>query len=160
MFYLKHALYKYEPALSLCCQYTNYPGFTVAHCLRITLTKQNYLQKKTFTSSGFSQEQDLLPPGPINKAVGANVLFVTFPSPQPIRAIRWHFSGSDMVTYTHPGPEKVNSSYTGRVLLNSSTGALELKGLTMADAGEYTLVLTYENGIGFQDHTLLQVFGK
>ncbi|XP_060776791.1 carcinoembryonic antigen-related cell adhesion molecule 2-like [Neoarius graeffei] len=106
----------------------------------------------------FSQEQNLLPPGPINQAVGENVLFVTLPSPQPLSAIRWHFKSSEVVTYIHPGPVTVNLSYVGRVILNYSTGALELKNLTMADTGEYQLTLTYANGIGHKDHTLLQVF--
>ncbi|XP_046702296.1 carcinoembryonic antigen-related cell adhesion molecule 5-like isoform X2 [Silurus meridionalis] len=56
------------------------------------------------------------------------------------------------------GPETVNPIYSGRVFLNSSSGELELKKLTLADSGEYTLVLTFESGLGFQDNTLLQVF--
>ncbi|MCJ8728821.1 hypothetical protein PDJAM_G00008510 [Pangasius djambal] len=108
--------------------------------------------------TGFSQEQNLLPPGPINKEVGANVLFTTISSPEPVRAIRWQFNGIEVITYNPPEPETMNPNYHGRVSLNYSSGDLELKGLTMSDSGQYTLILTYQSGLGFQDHTLLQVF--
>lgn len=114
----------------------------------------------TFTFSGDSQGQDLLPPGPIYKEVRENVLFTTIASPQPIIAIRWHCNVTDVIKYNHPGPETVNPMYYGRVSLNYTSGELELKDLTMADSGEYTLTLTFDDGIGFKDQTFLQVFGK
>ncbi|XP_053093745.1 carcinoembryonic antigen-related cell adhesion molecule 1 isoform X2 [Pangasianodon hypophthalmus] len=108
--------------------------------------------------TGFSQEQNILPPGPINKEVGANVLFTIISSPEPVHAIRWHFNGSEVIRYIPPGPEIVNSDYRGRVFLNYSSGDLELKGLSMNDSGQYTIILTFQSGLGVQDHTLLQVF--
>lgn len=106
------------------------------------------------------EEGNLLPPGPINKEVGASVLFSTFPSSQQIRGIRWHFNGIEVTRYYFPGPITVHPDYNGRVNLNYTSGDLELKNLTMADSGQYTLTLTFESGLGNQDHILLQVFGE
>lgn len=115
---------------------------------------------KTFTSSGFNQEQILLPPSPINKAVGGSVLFTIMPFSQPIKAIRWNFNGSNFITYNDAGPEVVNPQYQNRVTLNHTTAELELISLTMADSGKYTLTVTFANGIGIANHTFLEVYGK
>ncbi|KAF4088416.1 hypothetical protein AMELA_G00081640 [Ameiurus melas] len=104
------------------------------------------------------QEGNLLPPGPINKEVGANVLLTTIPSSEQISIIRWHFNGTEVIKYVRPGTITVNPNYNGRVNLNYTTGDLELKNLTMADSGKYTLTFTFESGLGNQDHILLQVF--
>lgn len=116
--------------------------------------------KKTFTSLGVSQGKDLLPPGPIYTEVRATVFFTPMPSSQTLRFIKWQVNSSEVIRYDYPGSEYVNATYQGRVTLNSKTGELALKHLTMADSGNYTLTLTYESGLGFQDYIFLHVFGK
>ncbi|XP_062847807.1 carcinoembryonic antigen-related cell adhesion molecule 6-like [Trichomycterus rosablanca] len=108
--------------------------------------------------TGFIHGQELLPPGPVNGEVGESVVFETLELPQPTDSIRWSFNGKSVITFTPPGPENVDPSYTGRAFLNGTTGALELRVLTMADSGEYNLTFTSEDGVQTEDKTLLKVF--
>ncbi|XP_027004700.2 carcinoembryonic antigen-related cell adhesion molecule 5-like [Tachysurus fulvidraco] len=107
---------------------------------------------------GFNQEQILLPSAPINKEVGASVLFTVMPFSQPISTIIWNFNDNkDFIIYVHP-TETVIPPYQGRVILNHTTGELELQNLTMADSGKYTLTVKFNNFTEIANHTFLQVF--
>ncbi|TSR75293.1 Farnesyl pyrophosphate synthase [Bagarius yarrelli] len=107
---------------------------------------------------GFNQEHIILPPGPIDKEVGASVNFISIPSSLSISAIKWHFNSTDFIIYNSPGPETVSPQYQGRVVLNSTSGSLELNSLTTADSGRYTLTITFTNGTRIANYTSLQVF--
>ncbi|KAK3571946.1 hypothetical protein QTP86_020493, partial [Hemibagrus guttatus] len=106
----------------------------------------------------YNQEQILFPPAPINKEVGASVLFTIEPFSQPIKAIRWNFNSSDFIIYSDTESEIIDPQYQSRVVLNHTTAELELKYLTMADSGKYTLIVTFVTGIGIANHTFLQVY--
>lgn len=82
------------------------------------------------------------------------------PFSQPIKAIIWNFNDTENFIIYNPPTETVISKYQGRVILNNTTGELELQNLTMNDSGKYTLTVTFNNFIGIANHTFLQVFGK
>ncbi|KAL7886545.1 hypothetical protein AOLI_G00042660 [Acnodon oligacanthus] len=93
-------------------------------------------------------------------AVGGNVVFqlINLPS-ETFEVITWRFSGQVVIraisgTVSIPRPE-----YSGRASLDINTLALELRNLTMADAGRYVL-----NAEGVADaysaETTLDVFEK
>uniref|UniRef100_A0AAY5F1X1 Ig-like domain-containing protein n=1 Tax=Electrophorus electricus TaxID=8005 RepID=A0AAY5F1X1_ELEEL len=89
-----------------------------------------------------TQGQDLVPPGPIYRAVGEKVLFITITSPQLSHIVTWNFMNKNIVTFNPPATEMVDPEYIGRVSLNKTSGALELSNLIMADSGVYTVTFT------------------
>ncbi|XP_076827067.1 cell adhesion molecule CEACAM8-like isoform X3 [Brachyhypopomus gauderio] len=106
--------------------------------------------------TGSSQEQDILPPGPIYGTVGLTVLFNTITPPQLSDVVTWSFMNKSIVIFT-PTSEDILPEYRERVSLNKTTGSLELRVLTMADSGVYSLTYTTDT-LSQQGHISLEVF--
>lgn len=87
----------------------------------------------------------------------------TGPELKDIQMLSWAFnplSGTAANIYTAIGQDgKVNDLYKGRVNFYSSTKTLELKSLTAADSGTYTLSITINLETQLAQ-TVLQVLGR
>ncbi|XP_069041632.1 hemicentin-1 [Lepisosteus oculatus] len=94
--------------------------------------------------------QSIFPPGPVVGVVGGSVWFHTTinPSTTQILAVTWWFGTSStsptVVTWVS-GTENPGPGYAGRVSVNGSTGALQLRGLTAADNGTYSVSMVKTN---------------
>ncbi|CAB1333933.1 unnamed protein product, partial [Coregonus sp. 'balchen'] len=86
---------------------------------------------------------EVLPPGPVNGTLGGNVIFKTTINPTTLSTIYWTF-GDPTVTIvdflSSEGPV-TRAGYVGRISLDNSTGSLELRKLTLADSGEYRVII-------------------
>ncbi|XP_036394528.1 carcinoembryonic antigen-related cell adhesion molecule 1-like [Megalops cyprinoides] len=114
-------------------------------------------------TAGCCAGQNVLPPGPVNGAVGGSVTFNTTinPSTATFIVITWTFrnaSASINVITSTPGGEVPGRGYEGRVGVNNITGSLELRQLTVGDAGEYTVVLTPNGGTALNGQTTLKLY--
>ncbi|XP_069041549.1 carcinoembryonic antigen-related cell adhesion molecule 8-like isoform X4 [Lepisosteus oculatus] len=89
--------------------------------------------------------QNLLPPGPVDGVVGGSVWFNTTINPTTqIVTITWRFGTSPtspLVVSWNSVTENPGPGYAGRVSVNRTTGALELRGLTAADNGTYSVYI-------------------
>ncbi|XP_060776472.1 carcinoembryonic antigen-related cell adhesion molecule 1-like [Neoarius graeffei] len=107
----------------------------------------------TWTGACFAQQ--LLLPEKMDKAVGENVVITPIRIPDPPHyIISWMFNVNTILTGP-PDGITVLPPYTGRVSLNSSTLALELRNLAESDTGEYSL--TVNTPTPFRNATSLQV---
>ncbi|KAG9329996.1 hypothetical protein JZ751_028287 [Albula glossodonta] len=95
--------------------------------------------------TGLCSGQAVLPPGPVNGAVGGSVtLNTSISSEGPIQTIFWNFddgsgSGSVPVITVSSGTTIDGPGYEGRVSVSSFTGSLELRELTLGDTGLYLM---------------------
>ncbi|XP_036394529.1 V-set and immunoglobulin domain-containing protein 10-like [Megalops cyprinoides] len=114
--------------------------------------------------TGCCAGQNVLPPGPVNGAVGGNVTFTTTIDPSTSTqfiVITWTFrtaSASVTVITSSPGGEVPGPGYEGRVSVNRITGSLELRQLTVGDAGGYTVQLTPNGDAPLNGETTLGVY--
>nr|XP_015224258.1 PREDICTED: carcinoembryonic antigen-related cell adhesion molecule 5 [Lepisosteus oculatus] len=108
--------------------------------------------------------QSIFPPGPVVGVVGGSVWFHTTinPSTTEIVTIIWRFgtsSTSPLVVSWNSKTENPGPGYTGRVSVNVSTGALELRGLTAADNGTYSVTIVTAAPDPLTGLVTLNVFG-
>ncbi|KAI1886247.1 hypothetical protein AGOR_G00212030 [Albula goreensis] len=112
--------------------------------------------------TGLCSGQNVLPPGPVNGAVGGSVMINTnIGSAGPFLAISWNFnggSGSVTVATVNLGGTTPGPGYEGRVSVSSTTGSLELKQLTLGDTGTYTVNLIPNSGGQLTGDTTLNVY--
>ncbi|KAG9329919.1 hypothetical protein JZ751_028603 [Albula glossodonta] len=113
---------------------------------------------------GLCSSKAVLPPGPVNGALGGSVTFnTTISSEGPIQTIFWNFddgsgSGSVPVITVSSGTTIDGPGYEGRVSVNSFTGSLELRELTLGDTGLYLVsMITSKPESG---STTLNVYGS
>ncbi|KAI1886253.1 hypothetical protein AGOR_G00212090 [Albula goreensis] len=115
-------------------------------------------------TTGLCSGHAVLPPGPVNGAVGGNVTFNTIISSEgPIPTIIWNFdggSGSALVISVSSGVANEGPGYEGRVSVNSFTGSLELKQITLGDTGTYTVTLITSKPETLTDSAVLNVYEK
>ncbi|CAB1333925.1 unnamed protein product, partial [Coregonus sp. 'balchen'] len=99
---------------------------------------------------------EVLPPGPVNGTLGGNVIFKTTINPTTLSAVSWTF-GDPPVTIvdflSSEGPV-TRAGYVGRISLNNSTGSLELRKLTLADRGEYRVIIGESDFMQLADTSL------
>ncbi|KAJ8289840.1 hypothetical protein GJAV_G00005930 [Gymnothorax javanicus] len=111
---------------------------------------------------GCSSGQDVLPPGSLAGQVGGNVTFTTISSVHPqLLTVTWNFrNGTEPVTVIGSGPAGITPGpgYEGRVTVDSATGSLQLRELTLRDSGEYTVILTSNTGASLTGATTLNVY--
>uniref|UniRef100_A0A8C6SKR4 Ig-like domain-containing protein n=1 Tax=Neogobius melanostomus TaxID=47308 RepID=A0A8C6SKR4_9GOBI len=93
---------------------------------------------------GLTSGAGVLPHDPVDAAVGDTVMFTTSldPTQTPLNftSILWKFGSKDIITSADTNitaPE-----YEGRITLFVSTGSLQLRNVTMSDAGEYNVTIT------------------
>ncbi|XP_030014280.1 carcinoembryonic antigen-related cell adhesion molecule 1-like [Sphaeramia orbicularis] len=116
-------------------------------CFVSNLVSDGTSDPVTFTISCLTKGADVLPDGPLNAAVGENVIFTTTldPTPTPLLSIIWQFKGGVIITYTSagttPGP-----GYEDRVTIDTSTGSLELRNVSLNDGGVYTVTIVTQAG--------------
>ncbi|KAG9337731.1 hypothetical protein JZ751_028228, partial [Albula glossodonta] len=112
--------------------------------------------------TGLCSSQNVLPPGPVNGAVGGSVMFNTdIGSAGPFIAISWSFnggSGSVLVATVAPGGTTPGPGYEDRISVNTITGSLELKQLTLGDTGTYTVSMVTNSGGQLSGVTSLNVY--
>ncbi|KAG7469255.1 hypothetical protein MATL_G00127110 [Megalops atlanticus] len=114
-------------------------------------------------TAGCRAGQNVLPPGPVNGAVGGNVTFTTAinPSTATFLVITWNFrnaSGTSSLISSTPEANTTGAGYTGRVSVNRITGSLELRQLTVGDAGEYSVQLIPNVGTPLNGDKTLRVY--
>uniref|UniRef100_A0A8C6T961 Ig-like domain-containing protein n=1 Tax=Neogobius melanostomus TaxID=47308 RepID=A0A8C6T961_9GOBI len=93
---------------------------------------------------GLTSGAGVLPHDPVDAAVGDTVMFTTSldPTQTPLSftSILWKFGSKDIITSADTNitaPE-----YEDRITLFVSTGSLQLRNVTMSDAGEYNVTIT------------------
>ncbi|XP_073667811.1 cell adhesion molecule CEACAM6-like [Paramisgurnus dabryanus] len=96
-----------------------------------------------------------------NGATGKNVVFAPEDLPyipSQIIFIAWAFGVDNIISFNN-GENKVSQEYEGRVNLNTTTAALELKNLRLNDSGSYklTVITTSQTSTG---QTSLKVYGE
>ncbi|XP_024246523.1 carcinoembryonic antigen-related cell adhesion molecule 1-like isoform X2 [Oncorhynchus tshawytscha] len=109
--------------------------------------------------SGYCAGLEVLPPGPVNGTLGGNVFFKTTINPTTLSAIVWTFGDTPVIIVdflSSEGPV-TGEGYVGRIRLDNSTGSLELLKLTIADNGEYRVILT-ESDLMYLSNTSLNVY--
>ena len=77
----------------------------------------------------------------------------------PFRGIVWLFNLSDIVLYT-PYGSLVSPAYRKRISLNTTSGWLELRDLTVGDSGVYTVDITTRTDLQVNGSTGLNVYGE
>ncbi|KAG9337729.1 hypothetical protein JZ751_028226, partial [Albula glossodonta] len=113
---------------------------------------------------GFCSGENVLPPGPMNGALGESVMFNTsIGSAGPFITIIWNFnggsgSGSVLVVTVTPGGTTPTPGYLGRISVNNITGSMELRELTLGDTGTYTVNLVPNIGDALNGETTLNVY--
>lgn len=103
----------------------------------------------------------MLPPGPVNGTLGGNVFFKTTINPTTLSANVWTFGDPPVIIVdflSSEGPV-TGEGYVGRISLDNSTGSLELRKLTIADSGEYRVILR-ESDLMYLSNTSLNVYGE
>uniref|UniRef100_A0A8C6T776 Ig-like domain-containing protein n=1 Tax=Neogobius melanostomus TaxID=47308 RepID=A0A8C6T776_9GOBI len=97
---------------------------------------------------GLTSGAGVLPHDPVDAAVGDTVMFTTSldPTQTPLSftSILWKFGSKDIITSADTNitaPE-----YEDRITLFVSTGSLQLRNVTMSDAGEYNVTITMADG--------------
>lgn len=95
---------------------------------------------------GLTSGAGVLPHDPVNAAVGNAVTFTTSlePTQTPFTLIIWKFGAEDIVSFgdnNFTAPE-----YDDRITLSYSTGSLQLRNLTISDAGEYNVTIITAEG--------------
>ncbi|XP_036071844.1 carcinoembryonic antigen-related cell adhesion molecule 1 isoform X1 [Oryzias melastigma] len=96
---------------------------------------------------GLTEAAGILPDGPLNGSVGGSVMFTTFltEADGPFTAVTWGFGVSTIMQHTTTG-NLTNPAYEGRITFFPSTASLELKDLTLDDAGEYSVNVFPDGG--------------
>lgn len=102
----------------------------------------------------------MLPDGRLNAAVGETVMFTTTltPTETPFLSLTWTCGTKNIIT-----SNTVNitgSEYEGRITLFPSTGSLELRSLTLSDAGDYSVVIVPAGEAAKIGRTTLAVYGE
>uniref|UniRef100_A0A673CNG4 Ig-like domain-containing protein n=1 Tax=Sphaeramia orbicularis TaxID=375764 RepID=A0A673CNG4_9TELE len=88
----------------------------------------------------------LLPAGPLNAAVGGNVLFKTKLDPTPLQSIIWGFGTVGTIITSTSTEDTITPGYEGRLTVNTSTGSLELRNVSTDDSGIYTVTIIPQTG--------------
>uniref|UniRef100_A0A3B3CAV2 Ig-like domain-containing protein n=1 Tax=Oryzias melastigma TaxID=30732 RepID=A0A3B3CAV2_ORYME len=103
--------------------------------------------ERTALFLGLTEAAGILPDGPLNGSVGGSVMFTTFltEADGPFTAVTWGFGVSTIMQHTTTG-NLTNPAYEGRITFFPSTASLELKDLTLDDAGEYSVNVFPDGG--------------
>ncbi|XP_077454257.1 cell adhesion molecule CEACAM16-like [Stigmatopora argus] len=107
---------------------------------------------------GSCQAQNVLPAGPLSGAVSDRITFkTTLQHPElPFLSVSWTFKGVNVITSTNR--DVLGDGYTNRITLDRSTGSLELRGLSMADSGEYVVTIIPQEESQKQGKITLNVY--
>ncbi|KAA8591252.1 hypothetical protein FQN60_002195 [Etheostoma spectabile] len=122
--------------------------------------KRNYWKSRY--RAGCCAGQNILPNGPVDAVLGSNVTLRTTLVAKPVYAfIVWNTNKggaqTHVATLTSAGGLNVNSPYTGRVAINSTTGFLYLGPVTAADSGHYSISILSPDGQTTTGETQLRV---
>ncbi|XP_061679633.1 carcinoembryonic antigen-related cell adhesion molecule 5-like [Syngnathoides biaculeatus] len=93
--------------------------------------------------------RDILPPGPVDAAVGKNVTLVTLLQNPEYSFIIWNFNdGREQIHVATVGSAglKVNAPYLGRASVDATSGALRLSALTTGDSGDFSVSVVNADG--------------
>ncbi|MFT7798513.1 carcinoembryonic antigen-related cell adhesion molecule 5-like isoform X2 [Arapaima gigas] len=108
--------------------------------------------------------QQALPPGPVTGMVTGNVTFRTTVLDSPVQqflTITWTFNnggGPKPVVTSLPNIQKIAPEYSGRVMVNTTTGSLQLLKLTLGDSGNYAVNMVTQDGQTLTGETTLNVY--
>ncbi|XP_030014622.1 carcinoembryonic antigen-related cell adhesion molecule 1-like [Sphaeramia orbicularis] len=106
---------------------------------------------------GLTKGNSLLPAGPLNAAVGGNVLFKTKLDPTPLQSIIWGFGTVGTIITSTSTEDTITPGYEGRLTVNTSTGSLELRNVSTDDSGIYTVTIIPQTGRVLTRTTTLNV---
>ncbi|KAG9337732.1 hypothetical protein JZ751_028229, partial [Albula glossodonta] len=100
----------------------------------------------------------------MNGAAGESVMINTdIGSAGPFLTITWNFDGGSgpvPVVSVANGVPTEGPGYTNRVSVNTTTGSLELKQLTLGDSGAYTVSMVPNTGDALNGETTLNVYER
>uniref|UniRef100_A0A3B4ZBQ7 Ig-like domain-containing protein n=1 Tax=Stegastes partitus TaxID=144197 RepID=A0A3B4ZBQ7_9TELE len=107
----------------------------------------------------FRECSGVLPDGPLNAAVDGTFVFTTSLSPTqtPFVSVSWSFGVTNIIT-SSSGSNISPLEYKDRITLFPSTGSLELRNLTKADSGEYSVTIIPTEGGALLGRTTLNVY--
>lgn len=114
-------------------------------------------------SPGFYAAADILPDGPVDVVLGANVTLKTLLKKPAYLVILWNFDDGEnqvnVATLTKAGGLKVNPAYQGRASIDED-GGLILYETTSADSGNYDISVISMDGTTKAAATALRVLGE
>ncbi|KAK1795386.1 hypothetical protein P4O66_010560, partial [Electrophorus voltai] len=108
----------------------------------------------SFLHAGVCFCEEVLLPKSYNEAVNDKVLFTPIKLPsQPFDEVIWAFGLTRIILFS--GTQTfIDSSYTNRASLNTTSFAMELRNLNMIDAGEYKITIKKKENSLFETTTL------
>ncbi|XP_061520185.1 carcinoembryonic antigen-related cell adhesion molecule 5 isoform X3 [Phycodurus eques] len=93
--------------------------------------------------------RDILPPGPVDAAVGKNVTLATLLQNPEYSFIIWNFNDGREQTHVATAGRagiRVNEPYAGRASVDATSGALRLSALTTDDSGDFSVSVVSADG--------------
>ncbi|XP_044214711.1 carcinoembryonic antigen-related cell adhesion molecule 1-like [Thunnus albacares] len=116
------------------------------------------------TLTGLTKGVDVLPDGPLNRAVGGTVIFNTTLTPpeKPFLAVAWSviINNTERFIITSGSSNNTGPEYEGRITLYRSTGSLELRDVTLNDSGKYRFNIIPDGGNLITGSTELKIFER
>ncbi|XP_008288310.1 carcinoembryonic antigen-related cell adhesion molecule 5-like [Stegastes partitus] len=109
--------------------------------------------------TGLTEGVGVLPDGPLNATVNGTVMFTTSLSPTqtPFTSVSWTFGVTNIIT-SSSGSNIIPPEYEDRITLFPSTGSLELRNLTEADSGEYSVHILPAGEAALVGRTTLNIY--
>ncbi|XP_008288311.1 carcinoembryonic antigen-related cell adhesion molecule 1-like, partial [Stegastes partitus] len=110
--------------------------------------------------AGLTEGFGVLPDGPLNAAVDGTFMFTTSLSPTqtPFVSVVWSFEVINNIISSHAASNSSPPEYKDRITLFPSTGSLELRSLTTADSGEYSVNIIPAGEATLVGQTTLNVY--
>uniref|UniRef100_A0A673CH26 Ig-like domain-containing protein n=1 Tax=Sphaeramia orbicularis TaxID=375764 RepID=A0A673CH26_9TELE len=104
---------------------------------------------------GLTKGYGVLPDGPLNAAVGENVMFKTTldPTPTPLQSIMWIFDKDMVIVMSTSADVTITPGFA----VDTSTGSLELRNVSPEDSGTYTVTIIPQTGAGLSGGITLNV---
>lgn len=101
----------------------------------------------------------MLPHDSLNATLGASVTFsTTIPQQEePFTLIDWKFNGKTIIFFNEK--IEITPGYEDKANISLSTGAMELRNLSVNDGGQYRVIITPRLQPALEGTTTLNVYG-
>eukprot|EP00066_Takifugu_rubripes_P015011 XP_011604277.1 PREDICTED: carcinoembryonic antigen-related cell adhesion molecule 8-like [Takifugu rubripes] len=106
--------------------------------------------------AGSGRGDGVLPDRLTAAAAGTTTFTTTLAPPErPFVVVAWSFAGNNIIT--SGDVDTTGATYAGRITLLRSTGSLELRNLTLADGGKYTVTIIPDGAAALTGSCVLSV---